>query len=136
MDITKLDFLEGLNNNFIPLPSNLWNSGFFPELAWHFVVLTDDEIFFFCSREKLNGKGIYSVQEKSSFGEYFRNRLGLPNGAFITKDDLLRYGRTDVDFYKIDEENYFMDFSVSARHGQSHQRTTPQNHATYPLTWH
>jgi hypothetical protein len=26
---------------------------------------------------------------------------------------LERYGRTDVDFYKIDEETFYMDFSVN-----------------------
>lgn len=117
MDKTTLDFLEGLNNNFIPLPSNLWDSNFFPDHTWHFVVSTDDNIIFFCSREKLNGKGIYSAQLQSSLGEYFRNRLGLPNSAFVTKDDLLRYGRTNVDFYKIDDETYLMDFSVPAHNG-------------------
>ena len=31
------------------------------------------------------------------------------------KDDLLAYGRTDVTFYKIDEEQYYMDFSVEEK---------------------
>jgi len=45
------------------------------------------------------------------------NRLGIPSGHPVTKNDLHRYGRADIDFYKIDDETYFMDFSVSARHG-------------------
>ena len=44
-------------------------------------------------------------------GEYFRNRLDLANGAFITKADLERYGRTDVTFIKVDDEQYFMSFA-------------------------
>lgn len=47
----------------------------------------------------------------SELGEYFSYRLGLPSGAKVTKEDLERYGRTDVDFYKLDEETYYMDFS-------------------------
>ena len=47
----------------------------------------------------------------SLLGEYFRNRLGLPNGAFVTRQHLEDYGRIDVAFYKIDDENYLMDFS-------------------------
>ena len=43
--------------------------------------------------------------------EYFRMRLDLPNGFFITKEHLEQYG-TDVDFYKIDNETYYMDYSV------------------------
>jgi hypothetical protein len=45
-------------------------------------------------------------------GEYFRNRLGLANGALVTLNDLQRYGRTDITFYKIDEESFYLDFSV------------------------
>ena len=45
-------------------------------------------------------------------GEYFRNRLGLANGAYVTAADLRSYGRTDVTFIKIDEEHYYMDFSI------------------------
>ena len=29
-----------------------------------------------------------------------------------SEEDMEHYGRTDVDFYKIDEETYYMDFSV------------------------
>lgn len=58
------------------------------------------------------GAGIETPHNNSLIGEYFRNRLGLPNGAFVKKEDLIRYGRTDVTFYKIDDENYYMDFSV------------------------
>ena len=45
-------------------------------------------------------------------GKYFRYRLNVANGKFVTKEDLINYGRTTVDFYKIDEEQYQMDFSV------------------------
>ncbi|HCC55090.1 MAG TPA: hypothetical protein DEQ20_09260 [Desulfobulbaceae bacterium] len=107
-----LDFLEGLNSGFIPLPSDIWDSNFFPDYTWHFVVLTDDDTVFFCSRERLNGKGIYSAQPQLSFGKYFRQRLGIPSDHPVTKESLLHYGRTDINFYKIDDETYFMDFSV------------------------
>ena len=117
MDKITLDFLEGLNNSFIPLPSDFWDSNFFPDYTWHFVVSTDDDTVFFCSREKLNGKGIYSAQTQLSFGEYFRHRLGVPSGHPVTENDLRRYGRIDIDFYKIDDETYFMDFSVPASNG-------------------
>ena len=37
-------------------------------------------------------------------------------GCYVVKnEDLERYGRTDVDFCKIDAEIYYMDFSVSQR---------------------
>ena len=58
-----------------------------------------------------NGKGIETPQDNSEIGRYFRNRLGLANGAYISVSDLKKYGRTDVVFYKLDDENYVMDFS-------------------------
>jgi len=76
------------------------------------MVLTDDNKELICVRAQDDGKAIHTTLDNSLLGEYFRFRLGLPNGVFITKDHLLRYGRADVDFYKIDEETYLMDFSV------------------------
>ena len=67
-----------------------------------------------CARAEKGEEGytIHSIKN-SLIGEYFRNRLGLADGVFIETDDLLRYGRTDVEFYKLDDENYYMDFSVN-----------------------
>jgi NgoFVII restriction endonuclease len=76
------------------------------------MVLTDDGKEFICRRGSDNGKGITTTLNNSWLGEYFRYRMGLQNGKYVTKDDLLRYGRTDVDFQKIDDETYLMDFSV------------------------
>ena len=61
--------------------------------------------------EQQNNKAITTPARNSDLGEYFRNRLGLANGAFVTREDLDRYGRTDVIFIKLDEETYYMDFS-------------------------
>ena len=63
-------------------------------------------------RAQDNGKAIETYGNNSQLGLYFRKRLGLPSGAFVTLIDLKKYGRTDVTFYKIDDENFFMDFSV------------------------
>ena len=65
--------------------------------------------------EQQNDKAITTPDSNALLGEYFRNRLGLSNGAYVRKDDLLAYGRTDVTFYKIDEEQYYMDFSVEEK---------------------
>ena len=46
-------------------------------------------------------------------GEYFRGRIERANGAYVSLQDLEVYGRTDVTFYKIDDEEYYMDFSVA-----------------------
>lgn len=102
------------NQAYIRLPSYIYKTDFFPPKAVHFTVLTDDDKVLICTRAQQNDKAIETPHNNSLIGEYFRNRLGLASGQAITKDDLLKYGRTDVDFYKIDNETYFMDFSVSA----------------------
>ncbi|MGK9369422.1 restriction endonuclease PLD domain-containing protein [Melioribacter sp. Ez-97] len=100
------------NQAYIRLPSLIYNSDFFPPRKVHFTVLTDDSKILICSRAQENGKAIHTPHNNSLIGEYFRNRLGLASGAPVTKEDLLNYGRTDVTFYKIDDETYYMDFSV------------------------
>jgi len=101
------------NQAYIKLPSSVYNTDFFPDRKIHFTVLTDDGRVLICSRAQDNGKAIHTPHNNSLIGEYFRNRLGVPNGTPIKLDDLLRYGRTDISFYKIDDETYFMDFAVS-----------------------
>lgn len=100
------------NQAYLNIPANIGRSGFFPERYVVFTVLTDDEKQLICVRAQDGGKGLHSTLNNSLLGEYFRNRLNLANGAFVTKVDLLKYGRTDVDFYKIDDETYYLDFSV------------------------
>lgn len=102
------------NQAYIRLPTEISSSDFFPQRGVHFTVLTDDGKILTCARAQDKAKAVETPHNNSLIGEYFRNRLGLPNGAFVNTNDLLRYGRTTVDFYKIDDETYYMDFSVSA----------------------
>jgi len=99
------------NQAYIPLKAEVYNSDFFPPVGQHFTVYTDDNKVIICSRAQQNGKAIHTPHDNSLIGEYFRSRLGVPNGAAINEDHLRNYGRFDLDFYKIDEETYFMDFS-------------------------
>lgn len=64
-------------------------------------------------------KQLSSSPNKNIIGIYLRKRLGLlnPDGSVdlkhrITKADLLRYGRTNIDISLIGEGIYYMDFSV------------------------
>jgi hypothetical protein len=100
------------NQAYIRLPSTIYNTNFFPAVGIHFTVLTDDNRVLICSRAQQNGKAIHTPHNNSLIGEYFRNRLGVANGAQVTLQHLNNYGRTDVTFYKIDDETYYMDFSV------------------------
>jgi len=100
------------NQAYIPLPSTVARSGFFPLGRQHFSVLTDDGIHLILRVEQENNKAITTPLNNSLLGEYFRRRIGVANGAYVWKQNLIDYGRTDVTFYKLDDEQYVMDFSV------------------------
>lgn len=76
------------------------------------MALTDDRRSLLLRVEQQNDKAITTPISNALLGEYFRNRLGLAYGEYVTKQHLLNYGRTDVVFYKIDDEQFYMDFSV------------------------
>ena len=101
------------NEAYIPLPRKIALSGFFPLNKQHFLVVTDDHHVLQLRVEQQNDKAITTPASNAQLGEYFRNRLGLANGTQVTKADLEAYGRSDVSFYKIDDEQYYMDFSVA-----------------------
>jgi hypothetical protein len=100
------------NQSYIPLPAEVARSGFFPLEKRHFSVLTDDGVNLILRVEQQNDKAITTPLNNSLLGEYFRNRLELPNGAYVDTIALRRYGRADVTFYKLDDEQFFMDFST------------------------
>lgn len=100
------------NEAYIPLPAPMVRTGFFPLNKQHFTVVTDDGHQLILRVEQQGNKAITTPLSNAQLGEYFRNRLGLANGAYIWKSDLEAYGRTDVTFYKLDDEQYYMDFSV------------------------
>lgn len=72
----------------------------------HFTAITDDRHQLTLRVEQQNNKAITTPVRNSDLGEYFRNRLGLPNGAYITRADLENYGRLGVKFVKLDEETF------------------------------
>ncbi|MBH0230068.1 restriction endonuclease PLD domain-containing protein [Halobacillus yeomjeoni] len=101
------------NQAYIPAPRRVHtsNPGFFPPRRQVFNIITDDGESFACVMAQENSKAIESCYDNSIIGRYFRRRLGLSDGEFITIDHLDSYGRSFVTLYKIDEETYFMDFS-------------------------
>ena len=100
------------NQAYIRLPRSIARTDFFPAVGSQFTVITDDDKTLICARAQAAGKAIHTSLNNSHMGFYFRRRLGLPEGSFVPTAHVKRYGRTDVDFYKIDEETFYMDFSV------------------------
>lgn len=99
------------NQGYIRLTSDICNSDFFPPRSIHFTLFTDDGKTLVCTRAQENGKAIHTPHNNSLIGEYFRNRLGVANGEPVKKEHLINYGRTDITFYKVDDETYYMDFA-------------------------
>jgi len=99
------------NQAYIRLTSDIYHSDFFPPVSVHFTLLTDDGKTLVCTRAQQNGKAIHTPHNNSLIGEYFRNRLGVGNGMPVRKEHLIRYGRTDITFYKVDDETFYMDFA-------------------------
>ena len=99
------------NQAYIPVPAKVYNSGFFPPREDHFTLHTDDGQAIICACRQQRGKAIQSPGNNSIIGEYFRRRLGVPLGEPVVKADLEKYGRFDIVFHKIDDDNYYMDFS-------------------------
>jgi len=104
------------NQAYIRIPSAIARTDFFPPKTVHFSILTDDGYTIIGTRAQEEiGKAIHTPHNNSLIGEYFRGRLDLPNGAPITTEDLIKYGRTDLDFHKLDDETYYMNFFSSKK---------------------
>lgn len=103
------------NQAYIPVPIEIARSGFFPPKGVVFRVTTTDNKQFLMTAAQANDKALETPQNNSYIGEYFRMRLGLPNGAPVTVGDLDRFGSRFVAFYRVDdgdeEPTYIMDYS-------------------------
>jgi hypothetical protein len=99
------------NEAYIPVNKENRKSDFFPPKGIVFTVITDDQVSFELVRAQDGDKALETPQSNAILGAYFRKRLGLASGAFVTKQDLLNYGRTSVIFKKINDDLYYMDFS-------------------------
>ncbi len=100
------------NQAYIPVPAPIGRSGFFPDRPKKFNVITDDGQSFVMVRQQVKGKGITTPNSNATIGEYFRRRIGVPSGQYVTRADLDNYGRTDVTFIKVNEKTFFLYFGV------------------------
>ena len=102
------------NQAYIQLPIEVYRSDFFPRKPNHFIIKTDDgqNIVFTRAQKTDEGTALQTPKDNSLLGKYLRTRMGIPLGNAITKDDILRYGCSDLTFFKVGNQ-YFMDFSGS-----------------------
>ena len=105
---------QGRNPNqaYLPVPAPIARSGFFPTRATQFTVLTDDGVSFIAVVAQDGDKAIETPDGNQILGEYFRRRLGVQLGDGVNRQHLDRHGRTDVEFCKLDDETFLMDFAI------------------------
>jgi hypothetical protein len=98
------------NQAYIPIPSIVAKQEFFPAKGVHFQVTTSDGQAFMCRVAQDGNKAIETPFDNSILGKYFRERLGVPFGDFVSTEDLIRFGSNAVLFRKISQESYLMEF--------------------------
>ena len=101
------------NQAYLSIRSDARREGFLPEKTFTFTLLTDDNKTLDCTVAQDGRKAIHTTNDNSLLGKYFRDRLDVELGSLVTKDDLMRYGRTDFLLKKLDDETFFLDFSKS-----------------------
>lgn len=106
-----------LDQAYIPYNAQDKKDGFFPlkdnSNIKHnplFKVVAKDFPPFLMRVAQAGNKGIHSAENNALLGQFFRKRLGVPSGTFITKEMLEKYGKTYVFFKKYDNEIYVLDF--------------------------
>ncbi|PEJ34202.1 NgoFVII family restriction endonuclease [Peribacillus butanolivorans] len=57
-------------------------------------------------------KQLSSFPSKNTLGVYIRTRLGLTSTAIVTRADLDRYGRSDIEISLLQNGTYYVDFLV------------------------
>ena len=75
-----------------------------------FKVITKDFGSFHMRMAQQGNKALQSVESNAILGEWIRKKIGAPDGGYITKQMLEKYGRTYVTFRKYEDGTYLLDF--------------------------
>lgn len=95
---------------YIPVPSRIRKLNFFPDRGVRFQIFTDTGDSFVAILAQQGGKAIETPEDNALIGEYFRKKLGLLPGEFVTTEDLQKFGSTGVKLIKVDDELFRMVF--------------------------
>jgi hypothetical protein len=99
------------NQAYIPVPSKVRELEFFPPRGEHFQIITDDGESFIATIAQGGDKAIETPHDNALLGKYFRSRLGLSEGAFVTTEDLTKFGSNGVEIHRIGEGLFKLSFS-------------------------
>lgn len=109
------------NDAYLPLRKGFLRSNpdLFPVHGERIDVIWDDGAEMVCLLEgtqDLDGKHapkqISTYNDKSVLGTYLRNRLKVASDHIITYQDLVNYGRDNIEICRLDDGRYLFDFSV------------------------
>ena len=110
---------RNIEDAYLSIKGDARIEGFLPRKERTFSLITDDEQSFDCTAQGNagkhfpgQGKQIAATYDNRLLGIYFRDRIGLPSNKLIVLEDLENYGRTDFLLRKIDDETFYLDFSV------------------------
>lgn len=104
---------RNVNQAYLDLPVDIYNSDFFPTNGNSFFVRTDDGQnleFVRAQKNKVNGHVLQTPKDNTIIGVYLRNRLSVNRGEIITKEHIKRYGRSFITVSKYGDF-YYLDFS-------------------------
>ncbi len=101
------------NQAYLQLEPSIYKSDFFPKKGKYFVVDTDDHttLIFNRAQKTADGCALHTPENNSLMGLYLRKRLGIAVGMEITREDILNYGKLDIDVFKVDDLHYLLNFS-------------------------
>lgn len=98
------------NEAYIPIPSWIRRREFFPERGVHFQIVTDDGDSFVATVAQGGDKAIETPEDNALIGLYFRRKLGVLPGAFVTNEHLQRFGSNGARFTRLSEDLYRLSF--------------------------
>lgn len=98
------------NQAYLPIRGDARDAGFLPEHGRTFTLITDDSKSFDCVVAQQGRKAIETTNNNSLLGCYIRERLEIETGALVTKEHLIKYGRTDYILKVLDDETIYFDF--------------------------
>lgn len=105
------------NQAYIPYNVKNRKEGFFPDRINPddkncplFKVITKEMGAFYMRMAQQNNKGLHSAENNAIIGKWIRQKLGIPDGEFVTLECMLEYGATEVIFKKFSNGVYTLEY--------------------------
>lgn len=113
--IRRNGYKRNRNQAYIPYNTADQKEGFFPKINEDgtypvFKVVTKDCDAFYMRQAQANGKALETPESNAIIGEWIRQKIGVPDGVYITKQMLEEAGGTKVVFKKYKDGIYTLEY--------------------------